>query len=521
MRTPPSAGILVVGAGPTGLALALQAHAHGANVRIVERRREAFRPSRAMIMHPRTLEVLRPLGVTDALLAKADVSPAVELHLGSRIVHVRLADLALPDTAFPHLSLLRQMDIESILITALAARGVAVERETEVVEVRSGDGEASAVLRSPNGLEHVACGAIAGCDGPHSVVRRAACFGWEGGTYREEIVLADVNLDADIKPGMAHAVVGSRGLLFLFALGEYATWRLLATRPAGSDAFPFGEAGPAVPVVDLQALLYDAGLKARIIQAGWSGRYRVQHRRAARFMHGRLFLAGDAAHAFSPATGQGMNVGIQDALNLGWKLAFAPASSDPDTLLASYERERRPAVGTALAMTHVAFWFEASTSLLPAFIRGVLAPLGAGALPLLMRQRRLVALGLRQAGQLSLSYRHSALSLEGSPRLMGWPRPGQRLPDATVEAAGQLVRLHALLACPGVHILLQRDARELFTTGLAPRVAVHRLTGTPGTGVLGIRPDGYVGYSSARCDPDKVLSWLASIGAVPDACECR
>ena len=109
------ADILVAGAGPAGLALALQAHDHGAVVRVVERRPEAFRPSRALILHSRTLEVLRPLGVTQALLARADIAPAADLRLGSRVVRVTLADLALPDTAFPHLSLIRQMDVEQVL----------------------------------------------------------------------------------------------------------------------------------------------------------------------------------------------------------------------------------------------------------------------------------------------------------------------------------------------------------------------------------------------------------------------
>jgi 2-polyprenyl-6-methoxyphenol hydroxylase-like FAD-dependent oxidoreductase len=110
-----TADILVVGAGPTGLTLALQAHDHGAAVRVIDRRPEAARPSRALILHPRTLEVLRPLRVTQALLARADIAPTADLQLGSRLIRVTLAGLALPDTAFPHLSLIRQADVERAL----------------------------------------------------------------------------------------------------------------------------------------------------------------------------------------------------------------------------------------------------------------------------------------------------------------------------------------------------------------------------------------------------------------------
>ena len=136
MSGPP--GILVAGAGPAGLALALQAHDHGAVVRVVERRPEAFRHSRALILHSRTLEVLRPLGVPQALLARADVASAADLRLGTRVVRVTLADLALPDTAFPHLSLIRQMDVEQVLAQALADRGVEVELGTEPAASASG-----------------------------------------------------------------------------------------------------------------------------------------------------------------------------------------------------------------------------------------------------------------------------------------------------------------------------------------------------------------------------------------------
>ena len=142
-----TADILVVGAGPAGLTLALQAHDHGVAVRVIDRRPEAARPSRALILHPRTLEVLRPLGVSQALLARADIAPTADLQLGSRLVKVTLADLALPDTAFPHLSLIRQMEVERVLAEALADRGVEIERGTELAGLRGGPGGARAVLR--------------------------------------------------------------------------------------------------------------------------------------------------------------------------------------------------------------------------------------------------------------------------------------------------------------------------------------------------------------------------------------
>ena len=157
------ASILVAGAGPAGLALALQAHAHGGHVRVVERRPEAFRPSLALILHARTLEVLRPLGVTEALLARAQTAPTVDLRLGRRVRRISLGDLELADTAFPHVSLIRQMDVEEVLTQALAGRGVEVERGVELVGVRDDGANARAALRSAAVTREGCFDFVAGC----------------------------------------------------------------------------------------------------------------------------------------------------------------------------------------------------------------------------------------------------------------------------------------------------------------------------------------------------------------------
>jgi 2-polyprenyl-6-methoxyphenol hydroxylase-like FAD-dependent oxidoreductase len=508
--------ILVVGAGPTGLALALQAHDHGARVRVVERRPEAFRPSRALIVHPRTLEVLRSLGVVDALLARADISPRVRLHLGARMVQVRLTEFALPDTAFPHLTLLRQMDLETVLGRALADRGLRIERGTELIGLCDSGDRAHGprvTLRSGAAVEESTCGLVAGCDGSGSTVRTLAGIDWRGGPYRQEVVLADVELDGDLAPGVAHVAAGRSGLVFIFAIGERATWRLLATRPAGDGLLPFGQPGPPVPVHELQRLLDDAKLGARITDLGWSSQVRLQHRLAARYRQGSLFLAGDAAHVHSPAGGQGMNTGIQDAINLGWKLAFAPLSSDREVLLDSYEQERRPVARHVLALTDLAFWAESATQPLASFLRGTLAPLGAPALPLLLSRRRLIAHGVRMLSQLRVNYRGSPLSMEGTPRSRGRPRSGDRLPDATVTSGERRVRLHELTARPGVHVLLHRDAPEPVANRYGPLVHFHRLTSAPGSGVLAVRPDCYVGLRSRTVDDAQLAGWLTRLGA--------
>jgi 2-polyprenyl-6-methoxyphenol hydroxylase-like FAD-dependent oxidoreductase len=508
-----TADILVVGAGPAGLALALQATDHGAAVRVVDRRSEAARPSRALILHPRTLEVLRPLGVTQDLLARADITPTADLQLGSRLIRVTLADLALADTAFPHLSLIRQMDVERVLAEALADRGVKIERGTALTAVHGGPGGVRAVLRSSVTAEEAWFGFVVGCDGPASTVRAQAGIGWPGRVYPVEVVLADAELEGDLAGDAARVAAGRRGLVFAFRLGERATWRLLATRAAGAGLSPPGQFGPPVPAAEMQALLDEAGLSARIAELAWSSRVRLQRRVADTFRRGRLYLAGDAAHAYSPATGQGMNAGIQDAVNLGWKLAFAAARPGDERLLDSYDRERRPVARQVLAMTHMAFWAEASLGPVPAALRGRLGPLAAPLVPMVIRRRRLVAEAFRLLSQLGVGYRHSPMSVEGTPRRRGGPHAGDRLPDQLVRSAGQTIRLHDLTARPGVHVLLDRDADPLVISPPNRFVSIHRLTSSPGRGLIAVRPDGYIGFRSQMVEIDQLATWLAWLRA--------
>jgi 2-polyprenyl-6-methoxyphenol hydroxylase-like FAD-dependent oxidoreductase len=404
------------------------------------------------------------------------------------------------------------MDVERVLAQALADRGVKVERGTELARLREEPGGVRAVLRSPAGTEEAWFGFAAGCDGPASTVRAQAGLGWAGRPYPVEIVLADAELDGDLAEDAAKVAAGRAGLLFVFRLGERATWRLLGTRPVTSERLPPGSFGPSVSAADLQALIDAAGLDARVTGLAWSARVGVQRRVADRFRRGRLFLAGDAAHAYSPATGQGMNAAIQDAANLGWKLAFAAARPADGPLLDSYDLERRPLARQLLAMTNLAFWVEAAIGPVPAAFRAHLAPLTAPLVPALADQPRLVAAGIRLVSQLGVSYRGSPLSVEGTPHRRGGPRAGDRLPDQPVRARGRSVRLHELLARPGVHVLLDRDADRLEGPALGHFVRVHRLQSVPGRGVIAVRPDGYIGFRSGAVEIRQLAAWLIRIG---------
>lgn len=509
--------VLVVGAGTTGMTLALQAHAHGARVRVVERRRDRFRPSRALMVHPRALELLRPLGVTDALLERAG-PPAVQLHLGRREVVATFEDLAFADSAFPHLLIEAQAHVEAVLGDALRARGVEVERGTEVVGVRHDiDGPVVHLVHGRDD-ETAVPRFVVGCDGSASTVRRSVDIGWRGKSYPQEVVLADVELDGDLDRDAAHGAPAPGGVVLLFPVGERAPWRLLSTRRAVGEAGPPGQPGGPVPRDELQALIDRAGISARITGVAWSARVALERRLATSFRSGPVFLAGDAAHVHSPAGGQGMNTGIQDAANLGWKLAFAASAAagagsvPPDALLGSYEAERRPAAREVLALTHLLFWGEAGTGPVASLVRRRIAPAAGAVLPLLLRQRRVLATGMRALSQLHVRYRHSPISFEGAPPPRHGSAAGTRLADEPVDVQGRRRQLHELLAVPGVHLLLEDRAARALNELRGDHVRLHRIESWPGRGVIAVRPDGHVGYRSAVADVRDVQRWLATLG---------
>jgi hypothetical protein len=351
-------------------------------------------------------------------------------------------------------------------------------------------------------------------------VRRSAGVDWQGGSYRQKVLLADVALDGELDAGVAHAVPAPEGVLLLFPLGERAAWRLIATRPRNdTDRDAAGQLDEwSVPFEDIRTIIDRSGLGARLTDVAWSSAVPIQHRIASRYRSESVFVVGDAAHCHSPAGGQGMNMGIQDAVNLGWKLGLAARADSrrraaADFLLDSYESERRPVGRRVLAMTDMLFWAEAGTDPVASFARSVLAPVAAPAIPFLLARRRLVARGVRVLSQLVTSYRRSPLSIEDTPLGRQGSRPGERMPDQTVSVQGRRLQMHELLATSGFDLLLEQGSPSPQVGVDHSVVRVHRIEDWKGAGVVIVRPDGYVGYRSAIADGDRIREWLAMIAA--------
>jgi 2-polyprenyl-6-methoxyphenol hydroxylase-like FAD-dependent oxidoreductase len=478
--------VLVVGAGPTGLALAAALATAGIRPRVVDRALDRAHESRALAIQPRTLEVLAGLGVTPELVAAGNRGVRLRLHAGRREVAIPLFDLGLSDTAYPYLLFLSQAETERILLEHLDRLGVVVERGVELVGLTPGPDECAATLRHGDGRdEGVRARFVVGCDGGHSTVRGEAGIAFEGGSYPQSFVLADLEVDR-LTPDSAHAFLAERGLVFFFPLRHPASWRLLAMRP------PDAPVSEDVTLDGLQGLIDEyagAGPRLRLHDPVWMTNFRLHHRAAAAYRSGRVFLAGDSAHIHSPVGAQGMNTGIQDAVNLAWKLAAVLEGTADASIVDTYETERAPVGRGVVRFTDTAFRGVTSDSRLVRLARTVIAP---RLVPLAARFRTGRRIAFRTMSQLGIAYRDSPLSVEGPGAPRRGPRAGDRVPDRPIVHNGVSTTVHAALGGPGWRLVRSGPPGAWAPSDL-PVLALE--PGGPPVQYL-VRPDGYIGFRS-------------------------
>ncbi|WP_375489375.1 FAD-dependent monooxygenase [uncultured Jatrophihabitans sp.] len=334
--------VLVVGAGPVGLTAALMLARHGTPVRVIDRNDGPTNLSKALVVWQRTLETLGPVLSHDRFCAEHPVLEQVVISTGGR----RRGRLPMPDrgTGVPPCVLVPQSATERILLAGLADLGVQVERNTELTAVEPGDESVACELTSTSGSSSVRTPWLVACDGSHSVTRHALGLEFPGHAVTHRWLLADFDLVPDTaNDEHAIQIQLARGIAALFPMGN-DRFRLIADLGATDVE---GET-PTLTKDEVQAVLDEhTDLGYRIASMHWVSCFGVNERQVASYVHGRVLLAGDAAHVHSPAGGQGMNTGMQDAANLAWKVALVERGAAPPALLDSYQAERHP-VGAAV-----------------------------------------------------------------------------------------------------------------------------------------------------------------------------
>jgi len=366
--------ILIVGAGPTGLVLALWLARRGVAVRVIDKTAEPGTTSRALVVHARTLELYSQLGIADALAARGLPFTAINLWArGRRVAHVELGALGRGLTRYPELLIVPQDEHERFLIEHLRHAGVEVERRTELTGFEARDGDVLARTRRADSAEAESSFAyLVGCDGAHSTVRKTLGIEFPGGTYERVFYVADIELggaqgELDLKE--LNLSLDDADFLAVFPLKGARAARLLgAVTPAAQQHHELTWADVSGEAI--------ARLALDVRRVNWFSTYHVHHRVASRFAAGRVFLAGDAAHVHSPVGGQGMNTGIGDAVNLAWKLADVVSGRSPagQTLLDTYEPERIGFARRLVATTDRAFTLVSRGGRLARWIRKSLVP---------------------------------------------------------------------------------------------------------------------------------------------------
>ena len=534
-----SVDVLIVGAGPTGLTLAIQLARFGVSYRIIDQSPAPSDKSKALAIQSRTVELFATMGIADAAIREGLQAHAFALHTDKTLLgQVRFTDEV--DTPYPYILLLPQDDTERLLLGRLTSLGGNVERTVRLTAFTQDASGVRATLRDAGGGEEtISCRWLVGCDGAHSTVRHGLQLQFEGSAYQNTYWLTDLHVHWSLAHDEVHGFLGEHSSLFAFPIPEANRYRLIAQQDGATGGDP--------TLADLQELMDALGPAGTVLSDPvWLTTFHLHHRKVDRYGVGNAFVAGDAAHIHSPAGGQGMNTGIQDVDNLAWKLALVAHGKAGTALLESYDAERNPVAARVLRQTDL--MFRAITSQAP-----TLRALRNRLVPRLMSRRAFARMMQRSIGELNIRYRASPIVAEEGQR--GGPHAGTRAPDGplvtpTDEQTSvwslcrhERVPQHTLLLLSGPHPsaedraaftairqTVQEHYRDVVATRLIaaegamehdpaweairyddPDRATHRRYATKGAALFVIRPDGYIGFRSRPANPDATRAYLARI----------
>jgi len=499
--------VLIVGAGPTGLVLALWLTRLRIRVRVIDKTTDPGTTSRAVVVQARILEQYDQLGLADAVVADGLPMTAVNLWAaGRKAARAPFGDLGAGLSPFPYALIYPQDEHERFLIAHLRTAGVDVERRTELVGFDDTGRGVRATLHGPDGSEQTCDAAyIAGCDGAHSRVRDVLAAGFPGGTYAHVFYVADVEATGPVMNRELHVALDAADFLAIFPLAASGRARLIGTVRAGA--------------ADLHRALAWEDVSKRIVErmhisvsrVNWFSTYQVHHRVASRFGKGRAFLLGDAAHIHSPVGGQGMNTGIGDAINLAWKLAAVLGDAAAPELLDSYEPERIRFARRLVATTDRAFTLVTRDGAIARFVRLHVAPRVIPAAFALRASRRYL---FGAISQIVVNYEDSTLSegtagnVKGGDRLPWIPLDGERGARRDNFAALRTLdwQVH-VYGEPGAEVARLCNDRQLPLRVFAWHREM-RHAGLARNGLYLVRPDGYVALADRDARAATLRSYL-------------
>jgi 2-polyprenyl-6-methoxyphenol hydroxylase-like FAD-dependent oxidoreductase len=501
--------VLIVGAGPTGLALAVWLARQGVATQIIDKTAQPGTTSRALAVQARTLELYRQADLAEAVVKAGHRVPAVNLWVkGERAVRLPFASIGEGMTAYSFLEIFPQDEHERLLVDALEQLGVEVERNTELLRYEDRGDAVAATLRGPQGEQSCAPKFIAGCDGARSIVRETIGAEFPGGTYRQVFYVADIEAKGPALDGELHVDLDEADFLAVFPLADEGRARLIGTvrdeRADHADTLKFED-------VSRRAIDH---LKVEVGKVNWFSTYHVHHRVADHFRKRRAFLLGDAAHIHSPAGGQGMNTGIGDAINLAWKLAAVLKGAAPDRLLDTYEIERQAFARRLVATTDRVFNLAVADGPIAGALRTRLAP---AVLPKIMSSQAVREFAFRTVSQITLNYRHSPLSLGHAGQVHG----GDRLPWAPTRGEDNFESLKEVVWQVHVYGYAGRALSDWCAGRSLPLRRFdwrpeHAAAGLVRDAIYLLRPDTYVALVDPSGAPEGLARYFADQAISPE-----
>ncbi|TWT25810.1 FAD-dependent monooxygenase [Planomicrobium sp. CPCC 101110] len=499
------ARVLIVGAGPTGLALALALQKQEIPFRIIEKNSGSGTASRAMIVHSRILEHYRQMGFVEKIVERGNKVENVRIFMeGNLKAKMNIGDIGENLSRFPYILSLPQDIHEEILVRVLKERGVEVEWNTRLVSFEEIDHHVQVVIDKEGIPEEENFEFLCGCDGAHSSVRKKLGFGFEGGTYAQTFYVADV------KSSVPYAGISGNmfeeGFCILIPLPN-GNVRLIGIFPEElvKHGIP-SELAPVIPFIE-----NNVGIK--IERVNWYSSYKVHHRLSDHFRKGRIFLAGDAGHIHSPAGGQGMNTGIGDAVNLGWKLAAVILKKTDEKVLDTYETERMAFAKMLISTTDRAFNSVVGKGVETKLFKNAIIPY---MLPRLITFSRLRKKLYKKVSQTEVKYRDSVLS-EGK---VGKIHGGDRLPWVAIGNSDNHEPLKSMdwqFHVYGQDILELREIAESIAIPLYVFQWKKEMdeVGIKENSIMLIRPDGHIALTIRAQELEKVQKYLDEFNISP------
>ena len=495
--------ILIVGAGPTGLVLALWLARSGIKPRIIDKAAGPGEASRAMAVQARTLEYYRQLGIADDVIARGLKMLGIRVrHDGHVAARFEFGDLGAGISPYPFVLSFPQDEHEKLLLAKLNSLGVTVEWNTELTGLHDDGLRVSAKIRVNDSESEIECSYLCGCDGAHSAVRQRLGIGFTGGTYPHRFFVADVSATGPAADGNINGCFGVNNLCLVFPIRTTGSSRLIGILPeslANREQVTYDDVRDWVqPLIGLQ-----------VTQVNWFSTYRIHHRVADRFQVGRVFIAGDAGHVHSPVGGQGMNTGIGDAVNLAWKLAAVIRNRGPSLLLNTYQSERIRYARSLVATTDRAFSIVIGHDLRGWAFRRFFVPF---VMPLALRFAAFRRFLFRLVSQTQIEYTPSPLSVGRAGQL----RAGHRLPwISSLNNFRPLQSLDWQIHVYGHATPTLKEAGQQHNIPLHEFAWSHDAyaAGLHRNAVYLVRPDGYVGYVSAGQDVSGVVQYVREFGS--------